>query len=504
MSDADKKTEDKKIEDKKTEELDEQTEEASQGDLETIANENFRLDFSANIRCRQPLLYVLSNDENRFLRFAELYGKVKGYKVFVWDVHRGIINLHTGKEEGSNSEEIKDPIAILDHIITESTKYKSLKRIKVGKDEYIKGIIYILLDYNRYLEDAGPHIERRLKCISNCESVVMTIVTGSYYSCTPTVEKLFSILDFPYPNEQELKSALWEVTESIKDVLPTIIKKTEKIEEELIKSVMGLTLSEAQLAFSKSLIYHRDWDIKTILNEKRQAIRRSGVLDYCEPKFTIEDIGGLKNLVDWVRIRRNSFTDEAREYGIAVPRGLLMIGMSGCGKSLACKAISSLWGMPLLRLDFGKLFGQYVGTSEQNARDAIRVAEELAPCVSYDTDISVRDTLVNEYNYKVGQIYDSNELNNKYVIDGDTTISILRYPLEIDAYDIEENKKVVSRLRAIIRRRIGDGKKTYKVTLEDGTFVKVSEDHKFLVIDNNEKKWMKIKDIRENMRIITL
>ena len=251
----------------KTEEQDERIKEDLREDLKTIANESFHLDFSANIRCRQPLLYVLSNDENRLLRFVELYGKVNGYKVFIWDVHRGIINLHTGKEEGSNSDDIKDPIAILDYIITESIKHKKLKRIKVGKDEYIKGIIFVLLDYNRYLEDAGPHIERRLKCISNCESVVMSIVTGSYYSCTPTVEKLFSILDFPYPNEQELKSSLWEVAESVKDVLPTIVEKTEKIEEELIKSVMGLTLSEAQLAFSKSLIYHRDWDIKTILNE---------------------------------------------------------------------------------------------------------------------------------------------------------------------------------------------------------------------------------------------
>jgi len=159
------------------------------------------------------------------------------------------------------------------------------------------------------------------------------------------------------------------------------------MEEQLINAASGLTLTEAQTAFSKSLVAHHDWDIATILEEKKQIISKSGMLEYFDKPISMKDVGGLKKLTGWIGERKTTFSEEAETYGLKKPRGLLTIGMPGCGKSLVCKAISSEWGMPLLRLDFGRLFGSLVGDSEKNAREAIKLAEAVAPSILWIDEI---------------------------------------------------------------------------------------------------------------------
>jgi hypothetical protein len=307
----------------------------SEDALNIMANQEFRDDFSNLIRTRWPLFYITTNEEKRLLSFLKHYCIVNGHECCVWDVFRGLIDIVSNKQVEATSDDIKNPIRILEYIVDESqpiiTEEKGNQR---GDKRTTTGVIYVLLDYFRFIElsPPDPDIERRLKAVAGLNGVVTTIVTGPYYRSTDVIENLMPLVDFPYPNNEELKQSLLEVTrgKSVQTGIPDINDKTAAVEDDLIASVSGLTLSEAQTAFSKSLVKHHDWNIKTILKEKRQIINKSGSLEYFDKTVSLEEVGGLKKLKHWIKIRKPCFSKEAREYGLEKPRGLLTIGMPGC------------------------------------------------------------------------------------------------------------------------------------------------------------------------------
>ncbi|HEU4752735.1 MAG TPA: AAA family ATPase, partial [Armatimonadota bacterium] len=128
-------------------------------------------------------------------------------------------------------------------------------------------------------------------------------------------------------------------------------------------------------------------DLPIILSEKEQTIRKSGLLEYYRAATSLEQIGGMDVLKDWLTKRSIAFDEQAKQYGLPAPKGVLLIGVQGCGKSLTAKAIAGFWGLPLLRLDVGRLFNSLVGSSEENVRTAIRVAESVAPAVLWVDEI---------------------------------------------------------------------------------------------------------------------
>ena len=148
-----------------------------------------------------------------------------------------------------------------------------------------------------------------------------------------------------------------------------------------MEAALGLTAVEASNVFSKSLIVCRDFDIETIIEEKKNLIRKSGLLEFYQSDLKLRDIGGLEILKAWLKTRNLAFSSKAREFGLPLPKGILLIGIPGCGKSLTAKAVGALWKMPLLRLDVGKVFSSLVGSSEENMRKAIQTAEAVAPCI---------------------------------------------------------------------------------------------------------------------------
>lgn len=362
--------------------------------LKDMADSRFRQNMINLLKSRVPLFYVTTNEEKRFITYMEHFSRVEGYQTYIWDSYEGLREqTHEGnpEESGGVTEDLKNSgSAIIDHIINSSRAYEgSQQSVKDKKEKGTNGIVYILLDFFRFIEPT-PDIERRLKTLCNINSIVSAVVTGPYYQATETIANLMPVVEFPFANQKEIRHSLYEIVHGAESKLPTIRKATEECEEDLINAVSGLTLPEAQLAFSKSIVEHKDsgiWNIPTILQEKKQIISKNGLLEYFDKIIPIEDIGGLKNLVNWINLRRKCFTHEAENYGLRKPRGLLTIGMSGCGKSLACKAISGSWRMPLLRLDFGRLFGSLVGDSEKNTREAIRLAEAIAPAILWIDEI---------------------------------------------------------------------------------------------------------------------
>src|SRR5207237_4142702 len=128
-------------------------------------------------------------------------------------------------------------------------------------------------------------------------------------------------------------------------------------------------------------------DVASVFAEKRQIVRKSGLLDYCDVDVDFSEVGGLEVLKEWLTTRSLAFTDRARDYGLPPPKGVLLLGVQGCGKSLCAKAVSRLWQLPLLRFDMGRMFGSLVGSSEENVRRAIAVAESIAPAVLWGDEI---------------------------------------------------------------------------------------------------------------------
>jgi SpoVK/Ycf46/Vps4 family AAA+-type ATPase len=168
------------------------------------------------------------------------------------------------------------------------------------------------------------------------------------------------------------------------------IELNEEEEKRLAKAALGLTLHEAENAFARAMVEDGRLDISdvdVILEEKRQTIRKSGILEFINSDLKIDDVGGLQNLKRWLIKRNKSWLDSAARYNLPAPKGVLITGVPGCGKSLVAKAISAMWQVPLLRLDVGKIFSGIVGSSEENMRRAIQTAEAIAPCVLWIDEV---------------------------------------------------------------------------------------------------------------------
>jgi ATP-dependent 26S proteasome regulatory subunit len=372
--------------------MDEMSIEESAKTLEMMATKKFRDDFFTQLKARYPLFYITTHEERRFNVFLEHFCRVNGYTCYLWDCFRGLIELESNEPAGGTDDTIRLPNPILEFIRDESSRLASDDDNKTNLTKRGKrGVIFVLQDFFRFIDPRHRtpqwDIERRLKSLINIEGVVSTIITGPRYAVPEVLENLIPTIDFPYPNKNEIKNILWGAVSSVEAMGLDLRDETIEMEEDLVNSVSGLTLLESQTAFAKSLVLNKSWNIPTLLQEKKQIIAKSGMLEFYDKTVDITEIGGLKNLKQWIVERKHCFGEEAKEYGLPLPKGFLTIGMPGCGKSLTCKAVSSLWQMPLLRLDFGKMFHSHIGASEENIRNAIKLAETVAPCILWIDEI---------------------------------------------------------------------------------------------------------------------
>jgi SpoVK/Ycf46/Vps4 family AAA+-type ATPase len=204
------------------------------------------------------------------------------------------------------------------------------------------------------------------------------------------LEKEFVVIDYDLPVFEEMSELLEGIIEVVSASQDVVVDLNPETKERLIKASLGLTRSEAENAFARAIVLDKRLDkddIDKVLEEKKQAIRKSKLLEYYEAREDFGNVGGLDSLKDWLSKRSVAFTQKAIEFGLPQPKGILLIGVQGCGKSLTAKAVASLWKMPLLRLDIGAVFSGIVGSSEENMRRAIKAAETLAPIILWIDEI---------------------------------------------------------------------------------------------------------------------
>jgi ATP-dependent 26S proteasome regulatory subunit len=206
----------------------------------------------------------------------------------------------------------------------------------------------------------------------------------------PELEKDVTVLDLEMPDEEELAALLNDTVEQMKDNPRVDVNLEGDARERIVKALNGLTRSEAENALAKVIVTNSridPEDVALLLSEKEQIIRKSGMLEYYSTPEHFGSVGGLDVLKAWLRSRGRAFSEAARLFGLPNPRGLLLVGVPGCGKSLTAKAVAAEWQMPLLKFDLGKVFASLVGQAEENMRRATKMAEAVAPCVLWIDEI---------------------------------------------------------------------------------------------------------------------
>lgn len=336
------------------------------------------------VKSRYKIIYIRSQEEMRVLQCLQWLSLAEGYDLYQWDCSRGLLETHTMQPVKSDSNEVNEnPSALLGHIIEHAKNDNKI--LGDNPDKAGKGHIYTLLDFHHFLE--APDLQRQFKEFFGIASVCHIVIISPVFQCPPTLNKEFTLIDFPLPSRSEIRDALEKIKHEVPANYPKAVKYAIDHEEELLDAAAGLTVTEAENAYALSLVKTKNFDIKTIIEEKKQIISKTGILEFREPKFTFDDIGGLEALKVWLDRRKTAFSQESKEFGLEIPKGVLLAGIPGTGKSLICDALAARWQMPLLRLDIGAIFSSHVGESEANVRLVLQTSSAIAPAILWIDEI---------------------------------------------------------------------------------------------------------------------
>lgn len=317
-----------------------------------------------------PIIYVVSWEEDRVDATLSKISEDLGKQVMWWSSTTGLTK--DGKKVVASTA---DPLLALDYIFQEREPTS-----------------FVFHDFHHYLKPGAD-----IKYIRKVREVAMAnrVTPHTLFFVCPVLyipdelQKDITYVDFPLPDLSDILDLLDSMIDEYGKP-PVVVKLTDAEKEEIAKAALGLTLSEAERAFAKSLVNDMRLtidDIQEVLDEKAQVIKKTQILEYFPPVESFGDVGGLEVLLEWLRRRREAFSASAIDYGLPAPKGLLVAGMPGCGKSLCAKAVSSQWHFPLLRLDMGRIFSFTDITPEENLRKAIKTAETIAPCIFWVDEI---------------------------------------------------------------------------------------------------------------------
>jgi len=327
------------------------------------------------IRARYPILYIISWEEGRVTAALRELIAQQNKRFWVWSETTGLQSGSITAAPIASDDASRDPLRVLEVIRTTT-----------------EPSVFLLRDlhpfFNPNLCQHSSAVIRKLRDLTERlrTSYVTVILLSAVLNLPPELEKDITVIDYALPGPEEFGGLLDQALESLSRAgEPLTLTSAER--EQILKATAGMTLAEAENVFAKCIVERRHFDVDLIIAEKEQLIRKSGLLEYFHTTASIADVGGLDLLKQWLGARGKAFSERARAFGLPEPRGLLLLGVQGCGKSLTAKAVASLWRLPLLRLDIGRIFAAYVGSSEENIRKAIKIAEAVSPTVLWLDEI---------------------------------------------------------------------------------------------------------------------
>lgn len=342
--------------------------------------EDVKKHLSNLFKARFPIVYIPTWEESRIVEMLRYISVTENLiktrrTLYIWSQTQGVYQYETGKVV----QDTKSPMKALDYIM-----------------KCQEPAIFALKDFHVYFgaDNAKPDfgVIRRMR--DAVEELKNSMYPKNIVLISPSVvlpddlQKEVSIVEFGLPVLGEIREVLEEMIEMNNGKIEISLTEQEKLQ--ICRGALGLTLQEVENALARAMVERGRLSIEelsVILDEKNQVIRKTGMLEFVKSDLKIEDIGGLENLKRWLLKRNKSWSDSAAKYNLPAPKGVLITGVPGCGKSLTAKAISAMWKLPLLRLDMGKIFSGIVGSSEENMRKAILTAEAVAPSILWIDEI---------------------------------------------------------------------------------------------------------------------
>jgi len=326
---------------------------------------NFLNEFVLLLKSRYPIIYISTNEEERveyFIRYCAKKYLSRSYNS--WDFVEGY--QENPNDSGFAARNPLEALELIDKLTPETPA------------------IFVLKDYDNFLKDFS--IIRKLKNLSRKLKTQPKniIIVSSEVTIPDSLKEYVTLLEFPLPTYSE-------ILEELNRLITSMQKEVDdKTITSLATACQGLSLEKIRRVLSK--VIAKDGEINEtspllVLQEKKQVIQQTQLLEFCIADKNISELGGLDNFKDWLQMRENAFSQEAVDYGLPYPKGLLLIGIQGTGKSIAAKILAREWQLPLLRLDFGRLFASLVGQSEQRVRKMIELAEAMSPCVLWVDEI---------------------------------------------------------------------------------------------------------------------
>ena len=326
---------------------------------------NFLNEFVLLLKARYPIIYISTNEEERIEYLIKYCAKkyiVRTY--YSWDFVDGYQGNPNDKGFAA-----RNPLEALDLIDKLTPETASL---------------FVLKDYDNFLKDFS--VVRKLKNLSRSLKTQPKniIIVSSEINIPDSLKEFVTLLEFPLPSYPEILEELNRLVSSLQqEIEPSDLNN-------IATACQGLSLERIRRVLSKVIAKYGEIDDSSpnlILQEKKQIIQQTQLLEFCLNDKSLSDLGGLDNFKDWLKLRDQAFSQEAIKYGLPYPKGLLLVGVQGTGKSIAAKIIANEWQLPLLRLDFGRLFASLIGQSEQRVRKMIEIAEALSPCILWVDEI---------------------------------------------------------------------------------------------------------------------
>ena len=341
------------------------------------------------IRSKRTILYLVSQEENRVITALEqICSKAEpSWDLIKWDIVNGIYSEDPEFLPAKESEKSLDQEEVLSWF----------EKLIVPRNKYA---ILVLKDFNKYFGNGNYRgqlenkIIRHIKNLSHLftsQNKTIIIISNSY-EAPQDLEKNMAVLDWPLPEKKDIENKIKDLLKKAANRKDLALKfKTEYSEEEfdiIINAFRGLTLNECEQVCTYCMIKHSSLMPEIISNQKKDIIRKSGLLEWTNSDVDMHKIGGLDGLKEWLNKRKDAFSQDAIDYGLpANPKGILLVGIQGAGKSLFAKGVASYWNFPLIRLDMGKIFSGVVGSSEQNMRQVFKIVESVAPCILWCDEI---------------------------------------------------------------------------------------------------------------------
>jgi len=346
----------------------------------------------ALIRGRAPLIWILTHEEGRFINdFADSIATPCKRDLWLWSAYQGLVRQDqsssieraTGEEEGTWNPQ------------------KALKRISdMTRTTESKGTCYILRDFHtvlgepipRQIRDMYEHLISSGKTLIIVSPLLAHGAGGTRGGLPSTLEKQISVVRYELPSKGVIEAHVGEVISHMSTSTKgkrkyTQLEYSEDDMQAFVKALQGLTLIEIDNAISTSITHMNKLDAEKLLLDKKQLLRKSEILEFIQASVAMDDVGGLDMVKDYLGKYSRAYTPEAKAFGVEPLKGVLLTGVPGTGKSLLAKAIGRLWGVPLLRLDVGKVMTGLVGGSESKMRDVIKQAEAMSPCVLWIDEV---------------------------------------------------------------------------------------------------------------------